>query len=368
MSEKIKEFAGKYLENHPYLKECLTANNGSRDLIFTIGKYIKDLCLLIDSRYGEPAEIKRIVDSQNISIFSFDINEIDALYEIAKETVEGKRKGEAIKASAIKNDVLNLYDNGSEKGIEIPWFPAFSGLYRFKHGQMNVVTGVPSHGKSEWLDEMMVGYAISKNMRFVVFSPENFPLELHIVKLASKFIRKSFFGNLRMSKIELEEAIAAISKHFVFLTLHEDATNLECLLSLVLKCHEENKIDGFVIDPWNELEHSRPVNQLESQYIGNCLTSIRRFGRKYNISPFIVAHPTKLKPYKPGEATPVPVAYDINGGAMWYNKADNIICVYRNNDNTVDIHVQKIKFKFYGKKGMATMKYDYLTGCYSEDV
>jgi len=203
-------------------------------------------------------------------------------------------------------------------------------------------------------------------MRFVVFSPENYPLELHITKLASKFFRKSFFGHNRMTRQELQVAIQAIHEHFVFITLHEDSTTLECLLALVLKCHEEKKVDGFIIDPWNELEHNKPANQTEPQYIGNCLTSIRRFGRKHNISPFIIAHPTKLKPNKVGEPTPVPVAYDINGGAMWYNKADNILCVYRNNDNTVDIHVQKIKFKFYGRKGTVMLYYDYKTGCYSE--
>jgi twinkle protein len=366
MNERIKEFYDKYLENNQHLKDCLTTDAGARDLNHVIKEYIKDLSLLIDSRFGEPAEIKRIVDSQNDSLFSFEMDEIDCLYDIAKENVDGKRKGEAVKATDIESDIYRLYDSGSEKGIELDGFSAFSQLYRFKHGQMNVITGVPSHGKSEWLDQMLVSYMIKNKMRFVVFSPENYPLELHITKLVSKLYQKSFFGRERLTRDELTLGIQAISRHFVFLTLHEDASNLESLLTLVLKCHEEEKIDGFIIDPWNELEHNRPANQTEPQYIGNCLTNIRRFGRKHNISPFIVAHPTKLKPAKPGEPTPLPVAYDINGGAMWYNKADNIISVYRNNDNTVDINVQKIKFKFYGKKGTVTMYYDFKTGCYSE--
>jgi len=213
---------------------------------------------------------------------------------------------------------------------------------------------------------MLVMYAAGYRMKFAVFSPENYPIELHIVKLVSKFIQKPFYSYDRMSEAALETAIEMVRNSFFFIEPHEDNVSLESILGLVLKCKEENNIDGFVVDPWNEIEHNIPQGKTEVQYIGQALTTIRRFGRKHNISPFIVAHPTKMKPFKPGEPTPIPQAYDINGGAMWYNKADNIICVYRNTDNSVDLHIQKIKFKHYGKKGCMTVYYNFKTGCYSE--
>jgi twinkle protein len=53
--------------------------------------------------------------------------------------------------------------------------------------------------------------------------------------------------------------------------------------------------------------------------------------------------------------------------AAWRNKADNCITVFRQKDsNEVDIHVQKIRFKDVGKIGMVTLKYDIVTGIYSE--
>ena len=366
MDEVIDGFKKSFLEKRPFYEMANKRDGSHSDLVKAIESYIKRFCLLIDSRYADSAEIKRIVDSQNESIYSFDITDIDSMYEIAKEIHAGRKKGCILSPDIIKERVINLYEKEIERGIEMMGFGAFSSLYRFKHGQMNIITGVPTHGKSEWLDEMLVNYVISNRMKFAIFSPENYPIELHIVKIASKFFRKSFFGHLRMSRIELDSAIDAINNHFFFIEPHEDSVNLESVLSLVEKCHEEHKIDGFVIDPWNELEHNIPTGKTEVQYIGQALTTLRRFGRSLNISPFIVAHPTKLKPNKPGEPTPVPQAYDINGGAMWYNKADNIICVYRNQDNTVDIHVQKIKFKHYGKKGTTSVVYNTSTGCYDE--
>ena len=140
MNERIVSFIAKHIEANPHLNGCITTDNGSRDLVHTVKEYVKDLSLLIDSRFAEPAEIKRIVDSQNISFFAFDIDEIDAMYEIAKEQVDGKRRGDTVTAKDIEADVLRLYDVGSEKGISMQGFVAFSSLYRFKHGQMNVIT------------------------------------------------------------------------------------------------------------------------------------------------------------------------------------------------------------------------------------
>ena len=121
-----------------------------------------------------------------------------------------------------------------------------------------------------------------------------------------------------------------------------------------------------MLDPWNDIESNIPANKTEVQYIGECLTKIRRFGRANKITPFIVAHPTKLLPKQAGDPYPVPTAYNINGGEMWFNKADNILTVYRNLDDTITVYVQKIKFKQFGKKGQIDFNYNPKTGVYEE--
>jgi twinkle protein len=63
----------------------------------------------------------------------------------------------------------------------------------------------------------------------------------------------------------------------------------------------------------------------------------------------------------------VPTPYDISGGAMWRNKADNCIAVYANPtdpNGAVEIHVQKVKFKLFGMVGMNPMRWDRITGRY----
>jgi twinkle protein len=81
----------------------------------------------------------------------------------------------------------------------------------------------------------------------------------------------------------------------------------------------------------------------------------------------IVAHPTKLLPDPKTKRYPVPRLYDINGGANWYNKADNGFTVYRNFDTKIiDLHIQKVKFKEHGEIGVVQFKYDLRSGRFIE--
>jgi twinkle protein len=72
-------------------------------------------------------------------------------------------------------------------------------------------------------------------------------------------------------------------------------------------------------------------------------------------------------------AYPVPRPYDVSGSAHFYNKADNCISIWRdsanedvNTRNTIQVHVQKIRFKHVGKIGVAELKWDYLSGYFKD--
>jgi twinkle protein len=66
----------------------------------------------------------------------------------------------------------------------------------------------------------------------------------------------------------------------------------------------------------------------------------------------------------------VPTPYDLAGSAHWFNKADNIITVHRDvadvHSTEVEIHVQKVRFKHIGRVGLVTLRYDRVTGRYTD--
>ena len=266
-----------------------------------------------------------------------------------------------------------MYEKGLPAGAKPGW-PSLNRLITFQPGQWTVVTGIPGHGKSELLDAIIINLATAYGWTFAIFSPENQPLELHFQKLAEKQIGKPFFGTMRMSSYELESAKTWIDERFTFVLPESDGLSIDNVLNLCRVAVRRKGVQGIVLDPWNEFDHCRPASLSETEYISASLTKIRRFARENGVHVWLVAYPAKLRKEKNecGEMVyPVPTPYDISGSAHWRNKADNALAVYRDmvgGSDLVQVHVQKVRFKHYGKIGVMELRYDRMTGRYDEAV
>jgi twinkle protein len=231
-------------------------------------------------------------------------------------------------------------------------------------GEFTVVTGVPGSGKSAWVDDLAVNMAAMHDWRIGVYSPENQPVARHITMLAAKYVGLPFFDGPtpRMTIEQASDAHAWLDEHFAFLLPKEPT--LDCVLDLARALVYRKGIRGLILDPWNEIDHSRPAGLTETEYISQSLSRIRAFARDNGVHVWVVAHPTKLIKDVSGHY-PVPTLYDIAGSAHWYNKADNGISIWRDKEDAgtpVDIHVKKIRFREVGQLGIAQLHYDPPTG------
>lgn len=280
---------------------------------------------------------------------------------------EKPKAAPVVNREALAARIHYLYHNGMKKGVSPGW-SGLAKLYTVVKGQLNIVTGIPSHGKSEFTDALMVNLATKEGWNFVVYSPENYPTELHARKLIEKVDGRNFFGADRIPEKLLEMNADWLDKHFTFIEPKEDEEiTLDSILETVRERQKVAKVDGVLIDPWNELESTRPEKMTETDFIGLCLKRARMFARKYEVAFWIVAHPTKMRKDQKTGLYPTPTLYDISGSAHWYNKADNGIVVQRDfTTNQTEIIVQKIKFKYYGKTGSILMKYEPASGRYKE--
>lgn len=257
----------------------------------------------------------------------------------------------------VRDAYLDAYDRGVDGGVSTGW-PSLDKGYTVKPGQLTVVGGMPGSGKSEVLDALMVNLATLHGWTFAVYSPENFPPETHLRKWAKKITGKPFWGSRRMSREEAISALEWSAERLDFLIPDDDST-LATVLGLARALVFRNGIQGLVIDPWNNMDHERPAKLSETEYISRSLTEIRAFARSYGVHVWVLAHPMKLTKDKDGEY-PVPTPYDISGSANWFNKADNIVTVYRNKADEValvELHIQKIRFRECGHLGVCGLKW-----------
>jgi len=271
-----------------------------------------------------------------------------------------------------KADIMRLYTRGNPRGLSTGW-PEFDQTFTLQPGSLNIVTGIPMSGKSEWVHALMINAIKLHSWKIGLFSPEMLPVENLFQNFAEKIIGKPFFGKkeIRMTEEELERALAFASENIKPLIPEEDKTaSLEDIITAARVCVARYGIKALVIDPYNELEHTRPAWMSETEYISLFLGRLRTFARMHEVWVCVVAHPTKLKKDDRKDEYPVPSLYDISGSANWRNKADNGLSLWRafkdkNAGNTVEVHVQKVKRKGIGRLGKQVFAWDFATGTYT---
>jgi len=267
--------------------------------------------------------------------------------------------------------------DGIPKGKTTGW-DKFDEYYQFPpYGQLNVVTGQPGSGKSEWMDSLAMNAILNHRWKILFYSPENNPLDFHLTKLSEKLVGRPFSdiysGHPILSEKDLEMSQALLKAHCVFANCHLQNATLEGIVNTVILQAMTDKVNMVVIDPWNEVEVGAPPSGMnESAYIGKCLSNIKIVAAKYNIHFFIVAHPVKSTKTKDGKPNKVTL-YDISGSSNWFNKVHNGFILHRTwddktgNKGIVDMRIAKIKDRRFGKVGEHQFRFLPWCGSY-EDV
>jgi len=266
-------------------------------------------------------------------------------------------------------DSLKKYFTGGMAAGVPTGFSNLDKLYSVMPGELTVVTGIPNSGKSEFVDALITNIAKGEDWRFAIFSPEN-SKEQHVAKLVEKVVGLpvSPKHHERMSLEQFMNGAAWVNKYFYFL-IADDVAALPTIDWVLEKAHAavyRYGVKGLVIDPWNEIESTRPAHMQETEWVGTCLAKIKRWARAHAVKVWIVAHPTKITADKDGK-TRAPSLYDIAGSANWVNKPDNGIVIYRSEDaaDTTIAYVKKVRFKHVGHRGQCSLNYDKSTGRYS---
>jgi twinkle protein len=265
------------------------------------------------------------------------------------------------------DETFALYRDGRARGHSTGW-PSLDDYMTIRPGELSVLTGIPNSGKSEFLDALMINLTQRYGWQFAICSFEN-PPEEHIAKLAEKWLGLPFWDGptRRMSEADLQRAMAWAADHFYFIRFDDEAPTIGAILEKARIAVIRHGARGLVIDPYNEIEHRRPGNITETEYVSELLGIVRRFAQNHGVHVWFVAHPAKM--HRENGSVPIPTLYDISGSANWANKADLGVVVHRdpNQDPTqTEIHVRKVRFKSVGKVGFVALRWDPITGRYSE--
>lgn len=269
--------------------------------------------------------------------------------------------------SEYRDKLIAMYRGDVSKPVGFG-FPEMDDLYRVIPGQFHVVTGIPNHGKSNFLDQLMLNLTEMHGWKFVVFSPEH-KVEQHIARILEKRSRAPFHDgpHRRMSEPEMLEALDWLDQWYVFISTDQDTPTIDWILERAKAAALRHGVNGMVIDPYNEIEASRDYRQSETEFVSQLISKVKRFGLTHDVATWIVVHPRKLEKNKEGDQPP-PSLYDLHGSAHWYNKADAGIVVHQDFDTGMtEIFVRKIRERpICGDIGVATFKFNTVRRVYEE--
>lgn len=270
-------------------------------------------------------------------------------------------------------DLLVLRDQREVRGVSTGW-STIDELYTVMPGELTIVTGIPGHGKSEFIDALILNVARLHGWSAAFCSPENLPVTRHLTKMLEKHVGEPFYDKgpfKRMTDLEMLDALEFLHQH-IALIVPEESLTIQDLLAKAKGLVFQRGIRALVLDPWNEFDHRRAPGLSETEHVSASLGLLRRFARNHGVHVWVVAHPAKLQKNME-DKYPVPRPYDISGSAHWYNRADNCMSVWRDVGdeqarNKVEIHIQKIRNKHVGTIGMTTLEWDYTCGRFKEGV
>lgn len=301
-----------------------------------------------------------------------DANEVLVKHgkEAVKELVENAKQWPLEGISTVEDffdEINQWYHNGypksSRAGIE-----GLDQMISFGPGKLTIVTGIPGHGKDEFLNLIINGLAVNCNWRFGI-APFEESAQVTTTKLIEKHVGKAFDFRReksdRMTKEQFESAAVFADDHYFFLNTDEVEKGKDGLFSKFGELVRRKGISAIVINPWNCIEHNIPGGQSETLYTSEFLTSLVNFIKRHDLHCFLVAHPRKMTKTKDNGKYEIPTLYDISGSANFFNKTHNGICVYRDYEtNIATIYIQKVKQSWDGQIGWVSYMFDTMTRQY----
>lgn len=236
---------------------------------------------------------------------------------VTDKEIEGYMKsrdtGEHLKIkrpSEYLDDVEKYFSEDLTGGLELP-FKKTVDDFKIRMGEITLVTGYSGHGKSAWLNQVMLG--LMKQEKTMIASFEMLP--------------KATLGRMcqqtgeAMPNYEYIKDFLSKLEHNLYLYDPEGETTSEKVLEVIYYCAEKLGVKLMVIDSLMKCGINEDDLNKQKSFANKLAVAARDLG----IHIFIVAHSRKTANEHDNANK-----FDVAGSANLTNLVDNVISVHRN--------------------------------------
>jgi hypothetical protein len=290
--------------------------------------------------------------------------EIDVKKEFTEEAGESYRVEDVVYGIDVKDRALYINQNGFDKVLGIG-IPQIDYLFKPKRGEITLLTGIGNYGKTAWQKAQLLMRMVMFGEKVATFSPEDVPAEEYFHDYVEMLLgcECTPYNPNRPSSEIYEAAYDFVSKHIFYISAEMLSPTPQYIKEKFLELIVQEKVDYCCIDPFNQMTNDyKGYGGRTDKYLETLLADFSRFARKNDVYFWIIAHPKLMERDRTGNYK-CPDVFDVNDGAMWSNKMDNILVYHRPfaqtdpNNPLAEFHSKKIKKKSVGRKGFMMLDY-----------
>lgn len=286
-------------------------------------------------------------------------NRLEVKIELTEQDIEDMSKEDVIYAEEVIDKAAEIYMEGY-KAAQPLGVPMLDKHFKRVKGELTIVSGIGNYGKSSFMKWEMVFRMAKFGEKVAIFTPEELPAEQFYHDLVEIYFGKDCTpSNPNRPSYDMYMKVYKMIGEHIFMVYPKSVSPTpeyvkEVFLTLVIK----HGVQRVIIDPFNQMANDYTKGGGRSdKYLETFLSDCTRFARKNNVCFDIVVHPHKMRKGDDGNY-PCPEVFDLADGAMWNNKADNIIIYHRPFAQTApespvcEFHSKKIRRqKIVGIKG-----------------
>jgi hypothetical protein len=290
--------------------------------------------------------------------------EIDVKNEFIDEKGDNYRVEDVVYGIDVKDKALLINQNGFDKVMGVG-VPELDHIFKPKRGEITLLTGIGNYGKTAWQKSQLLSRIIMYGEKIATFSPEDTPAEEYFHDYVEMLLgcECTPFNPNRPANDIYEAAYDFISKHIFYISAEMLSPTPQYIKEKFLELIVQEKVDFCCIDPFNQMTNDyKGFGGRTDKYLETLLADFSRFAKKNDVYFWVIAHPKLMERDRSGNYK-CPDVFDINDGAMWNNKMDNITVYHRPFAQTdpkspvAEFHSKKIKKKSVGRKGFVMVEY-----------